>query len=248
MSVPSVNQIGRPELSDSLEIHLMGMVDFESARFLQERLVYEISGRKDKQGGLLICEHPPLITVGREGSRAQILLDQDELDSRLLDVRWINRGNGAIVHAPGQLAVYPIIPLDRKGFGVLEYRRRLEQAVVDMAYNLKVPAERFDEKPGVWCRCGQFAQTGIAVKSWVSYHGLFINVCPSLDLQRVIQPLGLSNRLTSLSAQCVKPVEMNTVRSLLITHLTESLGYQQYHLFTGHPLLRRTKRKVHVSS
>ncbi len=248
MTNQSSIQYGQRELSDSLEIHLMGLVDYDSARFLQERLVYEISGRKDTQGGLLICEHPPLISVGREGSRAQILLDNDELASKQLDVKWMNRGGGALVHAPGQLAVYPIIPLNRKGFGLMEYRRRLEMAVVDMAMDLKVPAERFDDRPGVWCRCGQFAQTGISVKNWVSYHGLFINVCPSLDLQRSVQLLGISNRITSLSAQCVKPVEMHSVRSLLISHLADSLAYQDYHLYTGHPLLRRTKRKIHVST
>ena len=65
--------------STALDVRLLGMVDFESALFLQERLVYEISGREDLFGGLLLCEHPPLVTVGRAGSRAHILVDPKEL-------------------------------------------------------------------------------------------------------------------------------------------------------------------------
>ena len=74
-----------------------------SARFLslQDRLVFELSNRSDTQGGLLMCEHPPLITVGREGSREHILASPQELISRELDVRWLNRGGGCLVHAPG---------------------------------------------------------------------------------------------------------------------------------------------------
>ena len=109
----------------ALDVRLLGTVDFESALFLQERLVYDISGRDDLFGGLLLCEHPPLITVGRAGSRAHILVDQKELTASRLDVRWLNRGGGCLVHAPGQLAVYPVVPLDRLGLGVREYRAHL---------------------------------------------------------------------------------------------------------------------------
>ena len=74
--------------SDALSVHLMGLVDYPSIELLQERLIYEISGRSDRLGGLLICEHPPLITIGREGSRFDTPAEDRELLARQLEIRW----------------------------------------------------------------------------------------------------------------------------------------------------------------
>ena len=99
----------------ALEVFLLGLVDFDAALFLQERLMMHVAQRDDGYGALLICEHPPLITIGRSGSQAEILCDAHELTARQIDVRWLNRGGGALVHVPGQLALYPILPLARRG-------------------------------------------------------------------------------------------------------------------------------------
>ncbi len=231
-----------------LEIHLLGLVDFDSALFLQERLVYEISGRKNLDAGLLICEHPPMITLGRDGSRDQILADPDQLAIQQIEVRWVNRGGGCVVHGPGQLAVYPILPLDRLGLGLLEFRTRLEQSVIDMAEEFQVAGHRLENSPGLWCRTGQFAHLGVAVKSWVSYHGLFIDVAPKLEAQRLVRPLPKGERITSLSAQCGNLVPMNSVRESLIRHLTRLMGYNRTQTYTGHPLLGRQMRRIFVDA
>ena len=78
--------------SDALQVYLLGMVDFDSALFLQERLLYEISGRTDRLGGLILCEHPPMVTIGRDGSRSQLLVEPAELTKQQIEVRWLNRG------------------------------------------------------------------------------------------------------------------------------------------------------------
>ena len=232
--------------SQALEVYLLGLVDFDSALYLQQRLVYDIAGRDDRLAGLLVCEHPPIVTVGREGSSAHLLVQSDELLARQMDVRWLNRGGGCLVHAPGQLAVYPIVPLDRLGFGLTGYRRRLEQAVIGMCGDLHVEAFRLDDQPGVACRCGQFAFLGAAVKSWVSYHGMFVNVCPDMTLMRMAQSKAPASRITSLAAQRMRATSMHAVRASLVRHLATQLGYERFHLYTGHPLLRRTKRRIHA--
>jgi lipoate-protein ligase B len=246
MTLLSTTQSPTAEASGSLEIYLLGVVDFDSALFLQERLVYEISGRNDTQGALLLCEHPPMITIGREGSWAHILIDNSELVSRQMEVRWLNRGGGCFVHAPGQLAVYPILPLDRLNIGLSDYRRRLEESVIDVCRELRVSAHRRADEPGVWCRLGQFAHLGVAAKSWVAYHGMFLNVSIAMDLLRMVQPNDNGQRVTSLSAQRARVTTMHSVRASLMRNLASQLGYDRYHLYTGHPLLRRTKKKVHV--
>ena len=96
----------------SLQVYLLGSIDFESALALQRRLIYQVAGERSG-AALVLCEHPPLITVGRQGSRSHILCDSEELRARRWKVRWVNRGGGCLLHQPGQLAVYPILPLDR---------------------------------------------------------------------------------------------------------------------------------------
>lgn len=246
MTVPTSFSATAPHTSGSLEVHLLGCVDFEAGLLLQERLVYENSGRNDTQGDLLICEHPPLITIGREGSRSHLRIEPRELAARQMDVRWLNRGGGCLVHCPGQLAVYPIVPLQRLRMGLSEYRRCLEESVLDLCRELRVPAWRDDAHPGVFGRSGQFAFVGAAVKSWVSCHGLFVNVAPALEFQRMVDPGGDEPRVSSLAALRLKPTTMHQVRESLVRHLTARLGYTRSHLYTGHPLLRRTKKKVYV--
>src|SRR6476469_8428698 len=86
--------------SSALEVFLLGKVDFGSAVGLQARLVNQISQRQDTHGAVLVCEHPPTISIGREGSFADVLVDREELVSRQLEVRWLSRGGGAILHVP----------------------------------------------------------------------------------------------------------------------------------------------------
>lgn len=229
-----------------LDVRLLGTVDFESAQFLQERFVYEISGRTDRFGSLFLCEHPPLITVGRSGSRAHVLLEQKELASRGLEVRWLNRGGGCLVHAPGQLAVYPVVPLERLGLGLRDYRAALVGSVLDLCGELNIAAWPVEQNCGVAGRGGAFAFVGAAVKRWIAYQGMFVNVNPLLQMQRLVTLGGNNLRPTSLEALRGRSIAMSTVRESLIRNLARRLGYAQYQVFTGHPLLVRTRRVTNV--
>lgn len=174
------------ERSASLEVRLLGLLEFDSALRLQERIVYELSGRNDRQGVLLLCEHPPLISIGREGSRSQVLASEEELAACEVPVRWVSRSGCAVVHAPGQLAVYALLPLDRLGISPAEYRARMETAMLDVCHELRTPAKRIDGSPGIWGRCGQVGHFGAAVRWWVTMHGMWLNVCPEPGwLQRI---------------------------------------------------------------
>jgi lipoyl(octanoyl) transferase len=242
----SLNQTSKWRDSAALDVRLLGTVDFDSALFLQERFVYDISGRDDHFGGLLLCEHPPLITVGRSGSRAHIRVEQKDLAAQRLDVRWLNRGGGCLLHAPGQLAVYPILPLDRLGLGLAEYRSRLVDAVLDLCAEINVPAWSVGNSAGIAARGGQFAFIGAAVKRWVAYHGLFINVQPYMPMQRFVAPSANGMKSTSLEAVRGRATPMAAVRESLVRNLARRLGYPQYQIFTGHPLLVRTRRATNV--
>ncbi|MGE3316363.1 MAG: lipoyl(octanoyl) transferase LipB [Planctomycetaceae bacterium] len=230
----------------SLEVYLLGSVDFESLLFLQERVLYDIGGRNDSQGTLFIAEHPPLITVGREGSRAHIRLEPKELGQLGLEVRWLNRGGGCLVHGPGQVAVYPILPLDRLGLGLDQFKKRLEQTVIDMAGDIRVEAQRSKGCAGVASRSGQFAFIGAAVKRWTTHHGMYVNVDPSMRLMRLADADGCGGKISSLAAERGLRACMHTVREGLVRHFAEQFEYDNLHVYTGHPLLKRTTRETHV--
>jgi lipoate-protein ligase B len=235
-----------PAAAAALEVRLLGLVDFDAVLALQERLVYELSGRDDAQGALLLCEHPPLITLGREACAAQVTADPDDLRACEIDVRWIARGGGTVIHAPGQLAVYPVLPLARLGLGLSEFRARLEEAAVAVCRDMRVPVKRRPSEPGVWSRCGQVACFGAAVKSWVSYHGLFLNVDPDPSFLPLVAGNPGGERPTSLQALLLRPVSMAGVRESMIRHVAERFGYDRFHIYTGHPWLKRTTQKVCV--
>lgn len=230
--------------SESLQVFLLGMVDFDSALRLQERFRDEVAHRQDRLGGLFLCEHPPIVTIGREGSQAHLRHDVSEFNKLGIDVRWLNRGGGAWVQCPGQIAAYPIVPLRRLGFGLAEYRERLELAVLDVCRELHVAAHRLDDEPGVFCSLGQLATVGVAVRSWVTTHGLTLNVRPDLSLIRATQPNSHDQRPTSLEVVRQRLTAIPKVRESLIRNLTERLGYNHSHLYTGIPGLKRTRRVI----
>lgn len=232
--------------SHSLEVFLLGTVDFDSSLRLQEQFRNEVIQRRDRLGGLFICEHPPVLTIGREGSRSDVRLEEAELHNLEIEVRWLNRGGGAWMQSPGQLTANVIVPLQRLGLGLHEYRLRLEQAVLDVCHELSVSAHRLADEPGVFCSLGQLATVGVAVRSWVTSHGLTINVRPDLSLLRSTRTNSRGLRPTSLEAARQRLTAIPKVRESLIRNLAERLGYDHTHLYTQAPGLKRTQRKVFV--
>ena len=220
--------------------HLLGVVDFETCLTLQHRLVYETSGRSDGQITLLVCEHPATITIGREGSRADVRLEAAELRSRRLAVRWINRGGGSLAHGPGQLAIYPIVPLDWHQYRVGEYLQRLEEglraALLEAGFQALPPAGRH----GVWGRSGQLVAIAAAVKSWVTYFGAYLNVSPPMQLMRSVRTDRVqAAAMSSLASERVHGLRMSGMRERVMRHVSAALGAPHYHIHSGHPLLVR---------
>ena len=111
-----------------LEVYLLGLVDFEDVLLLQRRIVYELG--EGRGASLVLCEHPPTISVGRSGSRAHIAPDDDTLRALGIRVHWVSRGGGCVLHLPGQLAAYLAIPLQEHGLTLSRYLDGLHEAVL----------------------------------------------------------------------------------------------------------------------
>jgi lipoyl(octanoyl) transferase len=122
----------------------------------------------------------------------------------------------------------------------------LELSLLDVCRELQVAAWREAREPGVWCRCGRLAALGLTVRSGVTHHGLFVNVSPSMDLQRMVS-LPTGGRVSSLSTQRLRPTSMHSVRESLIRNMATRFGYDNFHVYTGHPALRRTREVVAIA-
>ena len=246
----SMNSRSRPAPSEAaLQAYLLGTVDFRACLALQQRLVYEAGERTDGQITLLICEHTPTITVGRGGSRWDIRLTDQELTSRQVPVVWVGRGGGCLAHGPGQVAIYPIVPLSQRGLTVGEYLCRMQAALVatlqDVGIRPQMRAEQFD----LWGRTGQLATVAAAVRNWTTYHGAFINVCPAMHLFRHVRTnSGPAATMSSLVADSQKPIKMTSVRSSIVRHVAVSLGCERLHIHSGHPFLLQQSKVLRESA
>jgi lipoyl(octanoyl) transferase len=218
----------------ALQAYLLGTVEFETALALQRQLVYQVGGDRDR-AALVLCEHPPTITVGREGSRAQILYEPDELRALRWRVRWVNRGGGCLLQLPGQMAIYPILALDRLGLGVEAYLERLRRVVLDVLAEFSIPAAT--DVTGVQVGARPVAQLGIAVRDWVSYFGAAFNVEPDLDLLRKVRTAAGAPPMTSLARERRGPLRAALVRERLLEHFASRFGFGRVSVFFHHPAL-----------
>jgi lipoyl(octanoyl) transferase len=223
----------------ALRVYLLGQVEFEAALGLQRTLVYEAAGERQK-ASLVLCEHPPLLTVGRDGSPADIRCDISELRARRWPVRWVNRGGGCLLHLPGQLAIYPIVPLDWHDLGLTEYLQRLQRVLVAVLDDFSVQAVTRPDQPGVWVGSRLIAGIGVAVRDWVAYFGAVLNINPDLFPFRLVRTGPHQQEpMTSLERERRGPLRPSLVRERLLEHFTAEFPFERTSLFTNHPYLDR---------
>jgi lipoyl(octanoyl) transferase len=222
----------------ALQAFLLGQVDFDRALALQRRLLAEALRRDDGEISLLLCEHPTIVTIGRGGSAGELAPQSGLLRHRQVEVRWVNRGSGCLVHCPGQLAIYPLVPLRWHGFSVGEFLERFRAGIVKTLADLNIPSSPLGWH-GICGRTGQLAALGVAVRHWITYYGGYLNVCPAMGLFRMVESDSADRPPVScLVAERRGPAKMPAVRAALVARLAECFGCDRYHLYTGHPLLR----------
>ena len=235
-----------PSAPPPLEVYLLGTVDFDEVQTLQRRLVYDLGERPG--AALILCEHPPTIGVGRSGSRAHIRADDEELRSMDLPVRWVNRGGGCVLHLPGQLVAYLILPLPAFGLDLKRYVDGLHRLLIDVLAEFDLTGTTRTESPGVFLGTGtnRVATVGVAVGRWIASHGFTLNVGAYLGPFRLIdEPVVPAIRATSMEAWRQRPTPMAKVRESVIRRVEAAFGVEQHHLYTSHPLIRR-KASDHV--
>jgi lipoyl(octanoyl) transferase len=181
-------------------VHL-GRIDYAAGLDLQKKLV-EARHAQNIGNTLLLLEHPPVLTLGRNSSRSNIVASDELLVRRGVQVHEINRGGDVTYHGPGQLVGYPI--LDLRSFtprlGAVEFVRLLEEALIRVCGDFGVPAQRIAERTGVWTIAGgavpekKIAAIGVHIARGITSHGFALNVTTDLRDFDLIVPCGISDR------------------------------------------------------
>jgi len=176
---------------------------------------------------LLLCEHPPVYTLGKSGKLEHLLLSESELRAQGMTFHMINRGGDITYHGPGQLVVYPILDLEDYYRDVHRYVRELEEVVIRVAADYDVAASRIDGFTGVWVDGPvrlKICAIGVHLSRWVSLHGLALNVAPDLNHFDNIIPCGIQEddkAISSLSALSTRHVDMIDVKSKVAHHFAD---------------------------
>jgi lipoyl(octanoyl) transferase len=194
-------------------LHL-GRVPYAEGLAIQQQV---ITARKQNLIGdtLLLLEHPPVLTLGRNSSRANVLASDEFLQQRGIELHEVNRGGDVTYHGPGQLVGYPIIDLrgdlpGKRGphLGPVDFVRMIEEVLIRTCGDFGVMAQRICKRTGVWTLAGgsieekKIAAIGVHVSQGVTSHGFALNVTTDLRDFDWIVPCGITDReVTSLELE-----------------------------------------------
>ena len=221
----------------------LGRVDYDEGLHLQAEVAGLVAeGRL--QNVLLLVEHPPVLTLGRNASRSNILATDEQLASRGITVHEISRGGDVTYHGPGQLVGYPIFDLrtlrnpNGSRMGPVDFVRGMEEALIRVCLGFSVPAGRICGLTGVWCGLSdkssgparKIGAIGIHVARGITSHGFALNVTTDLNDFALIVPCGLTGHaVTSLEKEVHGPEalpSLETIAHQAARHFGQVFGEQ----------------------
>jgi len=203
----------------------LGLVSYADASSLQQRLAAaRKSGLIDDV--FLLCEHPHVITLGRNANRQNLLASEHVLRQKAVELHATNRGGDVTYHGPGQIVGYPILNLAAIKRDVGWYVRTLEEAMIRASADFGATAYRVPGKTGIWVQAGaseeKLAAIGVHISRWVTSHGFAYNVSTDLRYFDLIVPCGIADRkATSLEKLLRRSVPLEEVKPRLTGHLTD---------------------------
>lgn len=205
-----------------LKIEDLGVIPYAPALALQENLQRKcieakLSGRESEEH-LLMLEHTPVVTLGRHAKPENVLLSEQALQKRGIEMFQTLRGGDVTYHGPGQLVVYVIMDLQLHHLGVKKFVEILEETVIRTIAKFGLKGERVEGATGVWLeketpRERKICAIGVKCNRFVSMHGLALNVNTDLTGFGVINPCGFTDKgVTSIAREVGKEVDMHKVK------------------------------------
>ena len=201
----------------------LGLLDFDYAWQKQKEVFLAV-----RDGALapsvIFCRHYPVVTLGSTAARENILVSEAELKDRGIQLYKIERGGDVTYHGPGQLIVWPILDLRFFKKDIHFYLRYLEEIAIDLLVDFGIKGQRLAGFTGVWVGKRKIASIGIAIKHWISFHGLSLNIKQE-DLVnfKLIRPCGMDIEMTSLEGELGRQIEIDSIKISLMQKFRHSL-------------------------
>lgn len=208
----------------NLKYRDLGLIGYKEAWDYQESLFKELmkqklSGERSFPGYLLFCEHRHVFTLGKSGSKENLLLDEKNLEKEGIEFFRINRGGDITYHGPGQIVGYPIVDLEQLELGVKSYIEILEDSVIKLLGGYGIHSSRLPGATGVWLdakdpiKARKICAIGVKASRHITMHGLAFNVNTDLTKYRYINPCGFVDKgVTSLERELGALQDMEEVK------------------------------------
>lgn len=213
-----------PAAGRRCEHRFLGRIDYPAATELQEihaRAVKDGTGREQ----LLLLEHPPVVTLGRNARDEDLLGGAEALRARGIAVARTNRGGQVTYHGPGQLVGYPILNLSPDRRDIARYLRDLEQILIRTLAGFGIEATRVPGLTGVWVGDGKIAAIGVHLSRWVTTHGFALNVTTDVSQFGLIVPCGIRDRgIASMQGLLGRAVALQEVAEALVLEFGARFG------------------------
>jgi lipoate-protein ligase B len=210
-----------------LEVCQLGRARYAPVWELQRQCLQQRQ-RGEIPDQLLLVEHEPVITLGRNAAVENVLVDPATLAAGGVDLHHIERGGDVTFHGPGQLVGYPIVHLRERGIsGPVRYVWMLEEMLIQVMAGYGVEAFRREKMRGVWTEKGKIAALGVHISRGVTMHGFALNVNTNMDYYQLIVPCGLTDRrVASLHQWCQREISLCDVEERVIAAFMRVFGYE----------------------
>jgi len=199
------------------EVLDLGLIGFRAAQTRQKEIFAAVKGGR-LFSALILCQHHPVISLSRRASSANILLSQAELAVRGIEICAAERGGDVTYHGPGQIMAYPVFNLNYAKKDIHYFLRKLEDVVINLLADFDIQAGRYAGLTGVWVGKQKISSVGIAIRNWITFQGLALNVkSDDLDNFRFIRPCGMDIEVTCMEQVKGTKISAAKVKENLIT-------------------------------
>ena len=216
-------------MENGLFYHInLGLMSYGEALGVQEH-VHDMVTQQRIRGALITVQHHNVLTFGKNATDRHLLVPTAYLQQNGVETFHVERGGEVTAHSPGQLVIYPIVPLSHAEGGLpftpVSYVHLLESAVIELLAGYDVCAQTREQYPGVWVKDRKICAIGVRIKQRVTLHGLALNVSNDLKIFSMIVPCGIAGAgVTSVCQELACDVDLASLASKAVVGLASKLG------------------------
>lgn len=210
----------------ALNVIDLGILPHEETYFIQKNILIKKKLCRCEDYVILV-EHPNIFTIGRSGSRKNILVNENFLNDNRLKVIEVNRGGDITFHGFGQLVAYPIFDLRNHTKDVRLFIRNLENVLKLTIAEYGLSCDKEKRCTGLWVNGSKIGFIGVGISNWITYHGVSINANVDLKYFYMIRPCGIDNlQVSSLQEILNSDIDLNSLKDIFVEKCCEVFGFE----------------------